>query len=60
MKDHGVKEACDLLRQGQVPPWGQRVAVVTPHFQFRGLLDPGGEWHRTDGSAIENVSHGIC
>jgi hypothetical protein len=39
----------------KLPRWGQYVAVVTPYFHCRGLLDPGGEWHHTDGSVIKNV-----
>lgn len=39
----------------KLPRWGQSVGVVTPYFHCRGLLDPGGEWHHTDGSVIENV-----
>ncbi len=39
----------------KLPRWGQCVAVVTPYSQCRAFLDPGGEWHRTDGSVIKNV-----
>ena len=40
----------------RLPCWGQCVAVVTPYFQCRGFLDPGGEWHDIrDGSVIQNV-----
>jgi len=39
----------------KLPYWGQCVAVVTPYFQCRGFLDPGGEWYGTDGSVIKNV-----
>jgi hypothetical protein len=40
----------------KLPPGGQCVAVVTPYFQCRGFLDPGGDWRdSSDGSVIEDV-----